>query len=35
MTLFKRALEPYLVEPQEAEKFIYQHLRIRPQAVSA
>ncbi len=35
MTVFKRALEPYLVEPQENEKFIYQHLRIRPQAVPA
>jgi len=33
MTVFKRALEPYLVEPQEAEKFIYQNLRIQPQAV--
>lgn len=34
MSVFKRALEPYLVEPQEAEKFVYQHLRIRPETVS-
>jgi succinate dehydrogenase/fumarate reductase flavoprotein subunit len=30
MTVFKRPLEPYLVEPDETEKTVYQQLRIQP-----
>jgi len=30
MSVFKRALEPYLVEPDETEKTVYQQLRIQP-----
>lgn len=31
MSVFKRPLEPYLVEPEETEKTVYQQLRIQPQ----
>ncbi|HEY8096362.1 MAG TPA: fumarate reductase/succinate dehydrogenase flavoprotein subunit [Methylobacter sp.] len=35
MSVFKRPLEPYLVEPDETEKNVYQQLRIQPkEAVS-
>jgi succinate dehydrogenase/fumarate reductase flavoprotein subunit len=34
MSVFKRALEPYLVEPAETEKNIYQQLRISPDKTS-
>ncbi|MDD1609422.1 MAG: fumarate reductase/succinate dehydrogenase flavoprotein subunit [Methylococcaceae bacterium] len=30
MSVFKRPLEPYLVEPEETEKNVYQQLRIQP-----
>jgi hypothetical protein len=29
--VFKRALEPYLVELEETEKKVYRQLRIQPQ----
>jgi succinate dehydrogenase/fumarate reductase flavoprotein subunit len=36
MSVFKRPLEPYLVEPDETEKNVYQQLRIQPkEAVSS
>ncbi len=36
MSVFKRPLEPYLVEPDESEKTVYQQLRIQPkEAVSS
>lgn len=36
MSVFKRPLEPYLVEPDETEKNVYQQLRIQPkEAISS
>ncbi len=35
MQVFKRALEPYLVEPEASEKFVYQHLRIQREPIPA
>jgi len=30
MSVFKRALEPYVIEPDDVEKAVYQHLRVQP-----
>ena len=30
MSVFKRALEPYIVEPDDVEKAVYQQIRIQP-----